>query len=217
MKVVLVLLAISGAAFADGKPQGPGPCNDLAACEKACKAGKTKSCEWGGLLALESGISQDQRDHAFSLFDAGCKKNDGGSCWRAGLVVDPGEGAAIADRSKARGYYDRACKNKSARACMMLGKLVGGPGDDKALKAAAAAYKQAVAIFEQACKKQDAQACALAANLYSAGMGVTQDAKKADELRQRACVIKSGQPCAVPVKDHAVRPPPRPPKHADED
>src|SRR5439155_24120681 len=111
-----IVIALATAAHADGS-RGKGPCADADACEAACNRGTMKACTWGGNLLIQSGLDAN-KDRARRLFDNACNKGDGDACWRAGFTVDPGEGAALDLRAKARVYYDRGCTRGSASSCM---------------------------------------------------------------------------------------------------
>ena len=89
MRSLLLLLAIAGVAHADRFP-ATGPCDDIAACEKACKANKKGTCYWGGVLVLQT-AAEDREARAGALFGRACKKGDGEACWQAARLFEASE------------------------------------------------------------------------------------------------------------------------------
>jgi len=196
MKSLLVLVALASSAYADTFPK-TGPCDDVDACEKLCKR-KAVACTYGGVLALQSAVAEDSKARAQTLFVKGCTKGDGEACWFA----TQRESDATAQRK----LLEKGCAKQHVRSCFRLATVVSRtPGDDQAEKAAAVIYKRVAKLLEPRCtKKKEYFACDALTNLYASGQGVAKDEKKAGQYQQRACRIKTGQPCAP-------SPPPPPP------
>jgi TPR repeat protein len=197
---MVVLVALAGVAYADGYPREPGPCDDVTACEAACKAGKVAMCAWGGVLAMrdKDTLVYDRVARGRAMLDKACAKGDAESCWYVARIADPGPRAGAAERAKAAANYERACNKQHVRACLELAAILSLPGDDKAKRAATAASKKGSAILERRCAKKEAAACTWLASLYEEGAALPQDAAKATEYRERACQITSGAACPLP-------------------
>src|SRR6187200_1716626 len=86
MKSLLLIVALSGVAYADKFPAS-GPCDDVDACETACKANKKGTCYWGGVLILQSAVDEESKPRALALFDKACVKNDAEACWQSANIV----------------------------------------------------------------------------------------------------------------------------------
>jgi TPR repeat protein len=201
MKSLLSLVFVTAVvriASADGYPHGPGPCENVTACEKACKSGKTAMCAYGGVLALQDPLSYDRQVRGRAMLDKACAKGDAESCWFVARIADPGEGAPATERIKAVGDYERACNKQHARACFGLAAVLGLGEDEKSKKAAAAATKKAITLLDGRCTKNDAPACDWMARLYAYGPAVPPDETKANEYRERSCQIRTGAACPPP-------------------
>ena len=192
MRSLFLLLAIAGVAHADRFP-ATGPCDDIAACEKACKANKRGTCYWGGVLVLQT-AAEDREVRAGALFNRACKKGDGEACWQAARLFEAAEdaGAALA-------AYKRSCAKKHARGCLAFARLGIAAGDETSKQLAEAAQKKGVKLLEQRCVKHKvANACSWVSELYASGTFVAQDEAKAAEYRERQCQLATGKPCPPP-------------------
>ena len=212
MRGLLLIVALTGIAriaHADGFPTS-GPCDDIESCEKACKAGKKDTCYWGGVLALQ-GTGEDRKVKGRDLFNRACTKGDADGCYQvaridAQLPMDDDK-----TRAKVRGEFDKACTKGHARACFMVVQmLISGLGesepDAKTKKLATAAQGKGLKVLEQRCIKQkQANACDWAASLYAGTAFTKADPKKATDLKERGCQIRTKAPCPPPA------PPPPPP------
>jgi hypothetical protein len=206
--LIVALMGIARIAHADGFPTS-GPCDDIESCEKACKAGKKDTCYYGGVLALQ-GTGEDRTVKGRDLFNRACTKGDADGCYQVARID---ESLATEEKSKAkvRAEYDKACTKGHARACFRVVQvLVSGLGesepDAKTKKLAAAAQRKGLEVLEQRCIKQKvAMACDWAANLYGGTAFTKADPKKATDLKERGCQIRTKAPCPPPA------PPPPPP------
>ena len=194
----LVLIAMTGIAAADGYPSGPGPCEDIAACQAACTAGKVKSCTWGGFLVLQTPFTEDRTTKAKALFEPACKKGDTESCWQTAKLVDMlnndrPEGAKVLSAA-----YGRACAKGHVRACVAQAYWVGKAGDEKGKLAL---YKKAATLAAQRCeKKKDGPICGWLSNFYADGYLLPKDEVKAAQYRQRACKLGASNVSCEPAK-----------------
>jgi hypothetical protein len=199
-RVCLFMCLVVRVAAADPFP-GDKPCDDIDACEKACKASKKNTCVYGGLLAQRSGDTAT-RERAATFFDTGCKKNDADACFRAGELLPVGDAATKETIKKAAAYFDKACGRQHVRACFTRGQLAVDANDKKL---ALAQFKKAFAILDTRCTKKDAAACNWLGNEYQSGrIGLDPDPKKASAYHDKACMITTKLPCPPP-------PPPPPP------
>jgi TPR repeat protein len=189
----LVLAALARSAAADGYPSGPGPCEDIAACQAACDAGKMASCTWGGFLVMQAPFLEDRWAKAKALFEPACKKGDTESCWQTARVIDNVNDGAPEGAKTVIAAYDRACKKGHVRACLAEGYLVGEAGD---AKRKTALYKKGEAFAVQRCeKKKDAAICRWLSYTYADGYYVAKSEAKAARYRKRACTLDPSPRC----------------------
>jgi TPR repeat protein len=181
MRYVLILIAMVEMAHADGYPRDPGPCEDVAACEQACGKGKAAACTWGGVLAAQSAADETMKAKATSLFEKACTKGSTESCWFAAR--------SLGEDPKANKLYDKACSKKHIRACFVLA-VRNSAGDAKAQKASTVMFTKLIAMLDTKCDAKDAFACDKLVDIYQMRAAATRD---------RACVARTGQPCAAPV------------------
>lgn len=183
----LVLVAMTATAAADGYPSGPGPCEDIAACQAACDAGKVKSCTWGGFLVLQTPFTEDRTTKAKALFDPACKKGDTESCWQAAKLTENLDGDKPEGGKTVTAAYGRACAKGHVRACVAQGYWIGKAGDEKGK---IATYKKAATFAAQRCeKKKDAAICGWLSYFYADGYYLPKDEAKAATYRKRACKL----------------------------
>jgi hypothetical protein len=182
MKTLWVLVALAGVAGADGFPNA-GPCDDVDGCEQACKKGKTPSCTYGGVIAMQSAVDEPMKARGLALFDKACTKGDAEACWFAARRVG--------DDAKSRKYYEKACTKQHVRSCIALARLPVDAADEKARKAASLLNKKVIGLLEPRCEaKNDAFACQKLVELYE---------QKVAETRERVCQVRTGQPCPQPA------------------
>jgi hypothetical protein len=80
-----------------------------------------------------------------------------------------------------------------------MAKIVGAPGDEKAIAGAAAFDKKAVVSLSKQCTTRKVSgACRWVAELYQTGTRVPKDEVKAKEFREHACQIDTKAPCPPP-------------------
>ncbi len=189
----LVLVALTGVAAADGYPSGPGPCDDIDACQAACDAGKLKSCTWGGFLVLQAPFRDDRWTKAKGLFEPACKKGDTESCWQAARMTETVSESKPDAAKTVIAAYDRACRKGHVRACVAEGYWVGKAGNEKGK---VALYTKAATFAAQRCeKKKDAAICGWLSYFYADGYYLPKDETKAALYRRRACKLDSNIPC----------------------
>src|SRR5262245_26850203 len=80
------LAGLVGVAHDDKFPSS-GPCEDVDACEKACKANAKGSCYWGGVLLIQKGLDVGDEVRALALFDKACSKGEADACWQSANLV----------------------------------------------------------------------------------------------------------------------------------
>jgi len=195
MKSVIALVVCAGVAYADKFPAS-GPCDDVDACEMACKANKQGTCYWGGVLLLQAMFDEAAEVRALALFDRACANNDADACWQRARIVRTQEFRAKGDGSKARAAFQKACTKNHARACMRLGDIAGAASDAKSKKLSATSYAKAIKLLDARCTAKMAQACSWLADIYDNGYaGAKHDAKKADAYDNKKCLIQTGNKC----------------------
>src|SRR5262245_10932540 len=86
MKSLLLFVVLMGVAHADKFP-ATGPCDDVDACEKVCKAGKKGTCYWGGVLIIQAVMKDGDEARALALFDKACAKGEVDGCWQSANLV----------------------------------------------------------------------------------------------------------------------------------
>ena len=207
MKSLLLLVALAGTAYADAFPH-EGPCDDIEACEKACKANKAGTCFYAAVLVLQT-AEEGRELRAQKLFDRACGKGEIEACYQSARMVarvdteDP-------NRAKTLAAFSKACGKSHARACFMYAQMIKIPeeGGAKQERLALTARKKGLSLMEQRCTKNKiASACDWAASFYSGTSWLKADPKKADALKQQACKIRTGAVCPPPGP-----PPGRPPE-----
>jgi TPR repeat protein len=205
MKSLLLLVGLAGVAYADKFPAS-GPCDDVDACEKACKASTKGACYWGGVLTLQGPFDEEQHKRGLAMFDKACAKNDADACWQSANLVWQFESKELKTAGpKTYAAFQKACNKNHARACMRLGDIAAAAEDAKSKKLAVTVKVKGAKLLEQRCTKAKlVRACTWAASLYESGEGVKQDAKKATALRDKRCMIETGSKCPPP------EPPPPP-------
>ena len=204
---LVVLVGVVGTAYADKFPAS-GPCDDVDACEKACKANKKGACYWGGVLIIQAGMQEGDDARALALFDKACAKADVDGCWQSANLVWQKESRELKTAgAKTFAAFQKACTKGHARACMRLADIqAANEGDAKMQKAAAASRAKGVKLLEARCKAKMARACSWAAEMYESGLdGVKLDHVKAQAFRDKRCVLDTGSKCPPP------EPPPPPP------
>ena len=214
MKSLLLLVVLVSVAHADKFP-ATGPCDDVDACEKACKAGKKDSCYWGGALIIQKGVKEEDEAHAMTLFDKACAKGHADACWQSANLVWYKESREKGDGTKARAAFQKACNKNHARACMRLADIVAADeGNAKSQKLAATLRTKGLKLLEGKCNAKMARACGWVGELYESGLdGITMNHDKAAAFRDKKCVIETGSKCKAPVppsKPPALRQPPPP-------
>ena len=208
MKSLLLVVALLGIAHADKFPPS-GPCDDIDACEKACKANTKGSCYWGGVLVLQAPFDEANRPRALAMFDKACAKGDADGCWQSANIqwhIDSKELKTAGPKTHAA--FQKACTKNHARACMRLADIVASDeGNAKSQKQAASLRAKGVKLLEGKCNAKMARACSWVADMYESGLdGVTLNPKKAQAFKDKRCVIETGKKCAPPP------PPPPPPQ-----
>jgi hypothetical protein len=205
MKSLVLLVLLVGVAHADKFP-ATGPCDDVDACEKACKANKKGTCYWGGVLIVQT-AKQDDEPRALAMFDKACGKGEADACWQSANLVWYKESRDKGDGSKARAAFQKACGKNHARACLRLADIAAAAeGDAKSQKLAATSRAKGVKLLERKCAAKMARACSWVAELYESGMdGIKLDHAKAQAFRDKRCAIDTGKKCPPP------EPPPPPP------
>jgi uncharacterized protein len=198
MKILIFVLALVSVAHADSFPPS-GPCNDVDACETACKANKKGTCYWGGVLALQAAVDDTKQARALVLFDKACAKGEADACWQSANLIWYADSSAKGDGSKPRAAFQKACNKNHARACIRLGEIAAAATDAKSQKLATMSKMKGVKLLEQKCTKgKVVRACSWAAELYESGEYGKADPKKATALRDKRCVIETGKACPPP-------------------
>jgi TPR repeat protein len=188
MKYLLLVLVMTGAAYADSFPTS-GPCDDIEACEKACTAKQAGACYYGGALVSQRPFGDTGRAQAQSFFDRGCAQRDREACLMSARLVESGEYLAIKKAGpQTLAAYKRVCAMKNARACFSYAQFLAEQSDAKSKKLAVRVNKQAMQLLEQRCT-QMAGACFQAAARYSYGMGVAEDETKSQDMMRRGCKL----------------------------
>jgi hypothetical protein len=195
------VMALVAVAHADGFPAS-GPCDDIDACEKACK-GQSRGHLLLGRRARPAGCRREPQGAGTRAVRSRVLARPGGRVLASGSVLDRDDDAAL--KAKARGAYQRACNMKHARACFAFARILSLAGDDKSKKLAEATQKKAIAILEGGCTKEKlAGACSWVAELY--GSGALQDLAKAETFREQACQLSTGKPCPPKPEPSPSRP-----------
>jgi hypothetical protein len=204
MKSLLLILVLVGVAHADSFPPS-GPCDDVDACEKACKANKKGTCYWGGVLVLQAAVDETREPRALALFDRACTKGDADACWQRANLIWQQDSRDKGDGSKPRAAFQKACNKNHARACIRLGEISAAATDAKSQKLAMVSKAKGIKLLEQKCTKgKIVRACSWAAELYDSAEYGKPDPKKAAALRDKRCMIETGKVCPPP------EPPPPP-------
>jgi TPR repeat protein len=141
--------------LAAAKLTGEGTAKDvqggLALLDKACAAGDGLGCIDLGIARLAAKKLANDAQYAFRRACYGGGEFDG--CAWLGALYAEGKGGLAVNAKLAAGFFEKGCKEGSARACDGLGELVkSGKGVDKD-------PARAKALFEQACNGGFAPAC----------------------------------------------------------
>jgi hypothetical protein len=153
-----------------------------------------EGCTELGRLAL-AGLGEQGRPDpgtARSLFRQACEQGDGEGCARHALSTLLGEGV-LRDEATGRAELRDACDKHPREAC---GIAALGLGED-ARRRGVSPESEWIALFAQhGCDAGDGLSCQLLGDAFHAGVGVSQDIRKAFELYARACDAGNGTACA---------------------
>jgi hypothetical protein len=158
---------------------------------KGCELRNPESCANVALQFLFYGESRSAQDvtGAFDFLEANSQgTNAVQSGYLLGLAYETGQGR-IADKRRAREFYEKSCELGEVGACKNLGRMrLSGVGGAVDLAGAATA-------LEKACQRGDAQSCFYLASLYHKGEGVSRDDERATFLLKRACELNFPTAC----------------------
>ena len=174
MKKILYLLFISLSLYSF----------ELNIYQKACTKGNGDACNSLGKIYEEGKDVKQNLDKAKKLYTKACDLNIAEGCFNLGNIYLHYEN----NPNKAKTLYQKACNLNNAKACAIIGGgyLIGAWDKN---------YYQAQKFFTKACKLGNGDSCASLGSLYSVGAGVKKDLKKAKELYQLGCNMKSGLGC----------------------
>jgi tetratricopeptide (TPR) repeat protein len=165
----------------------------VAALQGDCERGLAKACSsLAKIYATGKGVPKDEAT-AVRLYERACQGKDLLGCTYLGMMVASGQGVP-ASIERASTIWQHACDAGEPNSCTMLGamyELRRVPKDP----ATAAVY------YQKGCNGGHGDGCTQLSKLYRSGLGVPQDAAKADELWQLGCKrgsshCKQGQPPA---------------------
>jgi TPR repeat protein len=167
--------------------------------EKACEAGQARGCgRLGTLVAQGRGREKDVK-RAYELYARGCTGGDASSCEDQGKSHAYGRGTDK-DLKRAIELFDKACAADAYYGCVPLGQWLFLPevGRD---------YARAAKAFDRACRADIQDGCAALAGLLMEGLGVPQDAARAQNLAATACDKGGLEACGMLAAMHADKAP----------
>jgi tetratricopeptide (TPR) repeat protein len=151
----------------------------VATLQGDCERGSAKACSsLAKAYATGKGVPKDEAI-AVRLYEQACQGKDLLGCTILGSMVVSGQGVP-ASIERATTIWRHACDAGEPNACTMLGamyELRRVPKDP----ATAAVY------YQKGCNGGHGDGCTQLSKLYRGGVGVPQDAAKADELWQLGC------------------------------
>jgi TPR repeat protein len=149
-----------------------------------CERGSAKACSsLAKAYATGKGVPKDEAT-AVQLYEQACQGKDLLGCTILGSMVASGQGVP-ASIERASTIWRQACDAGEPNSCTLLGamyELRRVPKDP----ATAAVY------YQKGCDGGHGDGCTQLSKLYRSGLGVPQDAARADELWQLGCKRGSG-------------------------
>jgi hypothetical protein len=141
-------------------------------CQDACVSGNAAVCALIG-----------QRDRAEKLYERECDGDGFAGCHALAKLLVQGTLPQSA-RGRVATALDKACQGGVTKACLELGRFVVLDDGARALRS-----------YERACDAADADGCRAASGLLTGEVkGVRADPERAEQLRQRARVLRGGKP-----------------------
>ena len=183
----------SPAAAPAARPVAPAAEPSVAALQGDCERGLAKACSsLAKSYATGKGVPKDEAT-AVRLYEQACQGKDLLGCSVLGSLYASGQGVP-ASIERAMAIWQHACDAGEPNSCTLLGamyELRRVPKDP----ATAAVY------YQKGCDGGHAAGCTQLSKLYRSGLGVPQDATRADELWQLGCkrdsaACEQGQPPA---------------------
>ena len=160
-------------------PAAPAAEPSVAALRGDCERGSAKACSaLAKSYATGKGVPKDEAT-AVRLYEQACQGKYLLGCTYLGMMVASGQGVP-ASIERASTIWRHACDSGEPNACTMLGaiyELRHVPKDP----ATAAVY------YQKGCDGGHGDGCIQLSKLYRSGLGVRQDAARADELWQLGC------------------------------
>jgi TPR repeat protein len=160
--------------------------------DKACKKGDGEACSKYAYYHKSNTYTVKDLPLAINAYTKACK-NDRIQCVSLGDAYAKGELGLKVNYAKAKEYYDRACKGKSAIGCYRLGNLYyKGHGVKKS-------YAKAKVYYGQSCSSNhlngSERGCNNLAVLYHYGRGVKKNIAKAKMYYKKACGKRYDKAC----------------------
>jgi TPR repeat protein len=163
----------------------------IALLKDACTSGRPDACATMG-ARHEEGLSvpRDLRIAA-EFHDKACNGGILASCSRAGALYASGEGPEKS-REKAAAAYAKVCGSGDAAGCRNQAEQLLQGGIEGALSNGASQGRD---LFQTRCDGGDGLACQRVGDIWSEGLGVRPDSRKAMGALGRACLQGVDQPC----------------------
>ncbi|MCM2311236.1 MAG: tetratricopeptide repeat protein [Steroidobacteraceae bacterium] len=175
------------------RPIPPATEQSVAGLQGDCARGSAQACYWlADKYATGKGVPKDEATSA-RLYEQACQGKLLIGCTLLGMQISTGQGVPQS-YERATTIWRNACDAGEPNSCTMLGamyELRRVPKDP----ATAAVY------YQKGCNGGHGDGCTQLSKLYRSGLGVPQDAAKADELWQLGCKrgsshCEQGQPPA---------------------
>jgi TPR repeat protein len=141
--------APSGDAGVVAVPNQLRPCENLPACEEACRRGSAPDClSAANSYSMGDGVPEDEA-RAAAKFEAACALGSGPGCNLSGRTYEFGHGVPL-DVARALVLYERACGLEYLGGCYNVAVLLeNGRGAPKDLERALSAYGKVCAAGSQ--------------------------------------------------------------------
>ena len=177
---------------------------------KSCDANDSKGCNNLAYLYLEGKGVKRNIKIAKKFSNKACSLGNNIACLNLGKLYYSNKGGLGRDLNKSLSFFEIACKNGNMEGCYNVGAIYGYDRPlskeenikrsfiflDKACKGkygkACLAIKP---ICEALCNKGDASACFELGSIYSRGIGIKRDRKKAKEILMKSCKLGLQKSC----------------------
>jgi TPR repeat protein len=159
------------------------------AFERACNSGDSRQPEDRqardeGCVRLAKLVASTSPARAAAIYQTSCNRRVAEACVGLADLYASGDGVEQ-DDAKAQSLRNAACKLGDVDACMALASAY--EEDDQ--------YSRAASIYNRLCGDGNGAACYQLGLLYSDGLGVPEDAKRAAKAMSRACDLGNSDGC----------------------